>query len=383
MNHDRSNCPRASLSRRSFLQGTAATVGGLATGSVPARSRAEIEFAPGTFPTHRVVRAHDPESTGWNWSSDYYFDFVDQARINRMVDEAVRVLVGLDGRNAEVRAWKRIMASFQAGDRVAIKVNCNNSANLSNTIDATPPVIIPVIRALVEYCKVPAKDIFVYDVARALPRARLQDRIPFAVQYVSAGHPLAEADPQAKVIYRNIGPQYMPLVLTQAQHLINLPLFKNHAYVLSTMAFKNHFGTTRPGPSNLHQPITQNLADLNAGEHIRGKTRLLLADALWGIWTGGPSGKPQKWDTFPGGPNPNSVFAATDPVAHESVMVDYLIAEKTFHGENLLSHDHLHDAMAVYGLGIHEHRDEHGRYRQIDYLQVDTSRPGSARITVR
>jgi uncharacterized protein (DUF362 family) len=375
--------PGGGLSRRDFLSRSAAVAAGLALGAVPRRARGEIEFPRGTFPTHRVVRTFDPGATGWDWSSNYYFEAVDQERVSRMVDEAVRFLAGVEGKNAPVRAWKRILASYGAGDRVAIKINCNNSSNLSNDIDASPPVLLPVIRALVEYCKVPEGNIFVYDVARAIPRERLRNRIPYAVVYVPSGHELAAQDPGAQVLYRGIGPQFMPRVVTEAQHLINLPLFKNHSICLSTMAFKNHLGTTRPGPSNLHSPIDSNLADLNSCEHIRTKTRLLIADALWGIWTGGPGGVPQKWSTFGGG-TPNCIFAATDPVAHESVMADYLIAERTAQGREIRSHAYLHDAMELHGLGIHEHRDAaSGRYRLIDSLQVDTSRPGSSRVTVR
>ena len=73
-----------------------------------------------------------------------------------------------------------------------------------------------------------------------------------------------------------------------------------------------------------------------------------------------------------------ALIAATDPVAHESVMADCLIAERTAQGRELRSHLYLHDAMELYGLGIHEHRDPaSGRYRRIDCLQVDTSKPGS------
>lgn len=375
--------PCGGLSRRHFLGRTAAAVAGLAVGARPRRARAEIRFAPGTFPSHRVVRTFDPDATFWNYSSSYYYDFADQERVNRLVDEGVRALVGIEGKNAHVRAWKRIMDAYQAGDRVAVKINCNNSADVSNTIDATAITLFPVIRGLVEYCKVPEGNIFVYDVARPIPTNRLRNRIPFGVVYVPSGHALAAQDSNATVSYRRISTQYMPRVLTEAQHLINIPLFKNHSLVLSTMAFKNHLGTTRPGPSNLHSGIENNLADLNASLHIRNKTRLLVGDALWGIWTGGPGGVPQRWSTFPGGQTPNSIFMATDPVAHESVMLDYLVAERVYHGRDLRSHQFLEDAMTVYGLGIHEHGDANGRYRSIDYLQLDTSRPGSSRITQR
>lgn len=163
----------------------------------------------------------------------------------------------------------------------------------------------------------------------------------------------------------------MPYVVSGCQHIINIPLFKDHTLVLGTMTLKNHFGTVKPWTFHLHHPIEYNLSDLNADSNIRLKTRLIVADALFGVWDGGPGGVPMQWETFPGGLTPNSIFLGFDPVAHESVMTDYLIREQEYHGVSLLSHYYLHDAMEYHGLGIHEHRDENGNYRNINYVEIE------------
>lgn len=98
---------------------------------------------------------------------------------------------------------------------------------------------------------------------------------------------------------------------------------------------------------------------------------MIVGDALFGVYTGGPYGVPQQWATFPGGQTPNSIFLGVDPVATESVMIDYLIAEQDYRGIPLLSHAYLHDAMDHHRLGFHEHRGANGEYANIEYVELD------------
>lgn len=352
------------LSRRGFVKGTSQAAAGVALG-LSAFGR---QLPLSERPIPRVVRAYDRNATSWNYQASYYFDFIDQAAVDQMFISGLQALTGA---RSPREACQRLMPTYQAGDKIAIKINLNNNANQSNEIDATAPVLNAVLLALIVVNGVPEADIYIYDVSRAIPTYRIRNRVPWNVSYVEAGDALAQADPNAPIQFRGIGTQYCPFVLTQAAHLIDLPLFKDHLFVLATMGMKNHFGTTRPGPSYLHSPIHQNLSDLNATPHIRDKTRLIVGDALFGVYTGGPYGVPQQWATFPGGPNPNSLFLGIDPVATESVMIDYLIAEELHHGITPKSHEYLHDAMDYNGLGVHEHRDANGRYHQIEYVELD------------
>jgi hypothetical protein len=350
------------VSRRDFLKKSALVGTGLAVGAVPQLGATSTgEKVPVRRP--RIVRAHSPNATNWDYQSNYYFDFVDQEIVNEMVRAGALELTRGD--------LGRIAPNYHTGDRWAIKINCNNYSDASNDIDATAPVIIAVLRLLIEDIGVPEGDISIYDTSRPIPGFRIRNRIPYGVNFVESGDPDAEADTFAPITFRNIENQFLPYVVSRCRHLINLPLFKDHLFVLSTMAFKNHFGTSRPGPSYLHSPIDYNLSDLNACPQIRQKTRLIVGDALFGVWDGGPYGWPMQWDTFPAGPTPNSIFLGFDSVAHESVMVDYLIAEQEYHGVPLLSHLFLHDAMEYHDLGVHEHRNENGRYRQIDYVELE------------
>jgi len=352
------------ISRREFVKKTSQAAVGVALGL----GALEQKRVPPLIQRPRVVRTYNANATWWDYQSNYYFDFVDQSAVNRMFLLGVRSLMNT---NSDRKAWSKLLGGRQSSAKVAIKINCNNYSNQSNEIDATAPSINAVLLGLIEIAGISPENIYVYDCSRPIYSWRIRDRVLWPVNFVQSGDSLAQADYDAPIEFRNINDQYCPYVLTQADHLIDLHLFKDHLYVLATMGFKNHFGTSRPGPSYLHVPIDYNLSDLNATPQIRNKTRLIVGDALWGVYTGGPYGWPQQWETFPGGPTPNSIFVGQDPVAIESVMIDYLIAEQEYHGIPLLSHYYLHDAMEYYGLGVHEHRDEEGNYHHIDYVEID------------
>ncbi len=359
MKKDKKECPMGKMSRRDFFKKSALFGTGVMIG---ANSEFQSIGHKEPWDRPRVVRAYSPDATDWDYSSNYYFDYVDQDVVNEMLMQGVLALTRGD--------INKIVENYNPGDQWAIKINCNNYADASNEIDATAPSINAVLRLLIEFLNIPDEDIYIYDTSRPIPNFRIQNRVSYGVNFVESGDPLAAADPLAPITFRNISTQYMPLVVSRAQHLIDLHLFKDHLFCLSTMTFKNHFGTTRPGPSYLHSPIHTNLSDLNANSNIKLKTRLNVGDALFGVWDGGPYGWPMQWDTFPGGRTPNSLFLGFDPVAHESVMIDYLIEEQEYHGVPLLSHEFLHDAMEYNHLGVHEHRDESGNYRYIDFVEV-------------
>jgi hypothetical protein len=365
----RSECPY--MNRREFMKRTSKAAFGMALGFGAIESE---RVAIPNFVRHgqnpRVVRTYNENATWWDYESEYYFDFVDQSRVNQMLLRGVRELMN---RGSDSEAWNQLIPLNRRGNTVAIKINCNNYSNQSNIIDATAPSINAVLLGLCEFVGIPPENIYVYDCSRPIYQWRIRDRVLWNVNFVQSGDELAQADYDAPIEFRNISDQYCPYVITQADHIINLCLFKDHGLVLSTMGFKNHFGTSKPGPFYLHTPIQYNLSDLNATPHIRDKTRLTVGDALWGVYTGGPGGWPQQWDTFPGGPTPNSIFVGQDPVATESVMVDYLIEEQEYHGIPLLSHDYLHDAMEYHRLGVHEHKDKNGEYHHIDYVEIDLS----------
>lgn len=229
------------LSRRDFVRGTSKAAAGVVLG-LNALGQSSVEELR-RYP--RVARAYDQNATAWDYQSNYYFDFIDQAAVDQML---IRGLQALMRARSLSEACRRLIPYYQPGEKIAIKINLNNIANQSNEIDATAPVLNALLLVLTSSLGVQEGDVYVYDVSRPVPAFRIRNRVPWNVNYVQSGDALAQADYSAPIDFRNINTQYCPLVLTQASHLIDLCLFKDHLFVLATMGMKNHFGTTRPDP---------------------------------------------------------------------------------------------------------------------------------------
>jgi hypothetical protein len=181
--------------------------------------------------------------------------------------------------------------------------------------------------------------------------------------------------------------------VTGATYLINFAVLKGHSLAGVTLCVKNHFGSvyresTGPhdphlgwNPSHLHESITVSsrpmatynaLVDFMAHRHLGDKTVLYLIDGLYA--TPHQSVLPAKWQSSPfDGHWTASVLASQDPVAIESVAVDFFAAEPTAVKMVGAVDNYLHEAsqfgrppsgtqyaaaangVAPASLGVHEH----------------------------
>ncbi|MCP3876301.1 MAG: DUF362 domain-containing protein [Desulfobacteraceae bacterium] len=97
-------------------------------------------------------------------------------------------------------------------------------------------------------------------------------------------------------------------ILTQkCTYLINVPVLKDHGKAGITLSLKNHFGSI-DNPTDCHDNLCEPfISRINADPQIKEKTRLIICDAAYGVYDGGPLGAPQ-WQH-------KSILGATDPVA--------------------------------------------------------------------
>jgi len=331
----------------------------------------------------RVVHVHSDGATSWNGETDYW-NYVNQDVVNDMVDQGVMVLTGA---SAVADAWRALLPNYQNGQGIAIKVNFNNSSACDDTsgkIDALIQPINAVVRGL-KQIGVAEADIWVYDAIRAIP-----DRFVNGSQYGSvrffgdcrdsAGW--GSNDPDAYIAFSP--PADIPVppatritdVLINATYLINMPIMKIHTVNSTgvTLGFKNHFGTIQ-NPSALHDYVAffgsyyradyNPFVDIYQNPHIAGKTVLTIGDGLFASRRGYAL-PPGFWATFQN-QVPNSLFFATDPVAIDCVMCDFLAAETTVPAE---ADDYLRLANDA-GLGVFERGAPWGSgYSQIDYLKI-------------
>jgi hypothetical protein len=340
----------------------------------------------------RVVWARDPLATKWagHWrqNSDQWWldENTDQSHVDALL---AATLIKLTSATNGEHAWQKIFEyynqhtrqmehrGYRPGEVVAVKINLNNSSSdkMDNYIDASPQMVLAMVRQLVNQAHVRQADIFVYDARRMIPAYMLtkvwrefkdvrflqwdapdknQLKLPVYGDYSR----LETAQWVDGISYSH--GQYkdaklIPKQVFDATYLVNLALLKAHSYPYNTMedgdsgqtavtmTGKNHFGSIK-GTPELHAAINTDqdgtphayspTVDLAASPNLGAKTILYVLD---GLYCG------RKWRSYPMHfPNPPfgnrvepyetpewpaSVLASMDGVALDSVGLDLLLAQ--------------------------------------------------------
>ena len=342
---------------------------------------------------HRVVSVHDARATYWNYSTGLHWDYINQEIVDNMVAKGV---MALTGKTNPADAWAELIP-YQHGEAIAIKVNFNNTFrydDVDHTHDAFAETINALIQGLLSI-SIPLDKIWITDPSRAIPD-RFRAQIDYdGVQYYCSKNPgsgrpnvfvasfvdanSADASPVGNPSSERVRPAQ---VLVDAHHLINIPMLKGHEPSWVTFGLKNHYGSIAFKDHELrdmHQyiypttadPNSNPLVDINKNPHIRDKTRLVLGDALFGHPIQNWGIPPVRWQIFDND-SPNMLFFGVDPIATESVMLDYLNEEIMRLGRSPRNDDYLHQA-ANQGLGVHEHWNDFNTktYSTIDYVEIN------------
>ncbi len=368
--------------------------------------------AKGIYPG-RVVWLHDPDATRWDGVTGPWWDDsnTDQAVVDLMVS---KVLQTLTGQPSDPEAWDALFkhlnrtrglgeTGYQRGEKIAIKINMNqeNSSSgvwPSSAGNPSPQVIHSIVSQLVEVVGVPGSAITIYDASRYIgdpiynkirgdPNPDFQN-ISFVVKSTLArSGRIAAGGDTSNPLHTNAGIAYLPRCVTEASYLINMALLRPHSLYGITLCAKNHFGSVRfPSvsgnggwtPEPLHNyggrgqsMNTYNcLVNLNGHRHLSGKTLLYFIDGLYPAVH--QSGNVIKWASF-GDDWCSSMLASQDPVAIDSVALDFLrneprCTEVTGNPENYLHeaaqadnppsgtlYDPERDGTRLASLGVHEH----------------------------
>ena len=227
----------------------------------------------------------------------------DPSVVLQMLDEGLRTLADI----SDVQAiWQ---ALFEPGERVLLKVNCIAYGG------PTQPAVAYAVAQRLQDAGLRAEDILIFDrTDRELESAGYALNAGGAgVQCHGAkGEGSEAALTQAKVRFFQ--------ELDDCDAIINLPTPKQHGGAGVSVSMKNHYGSVnRPGSlhGNWCDPA---IAELNAQDNIRKKTRLIVGAAL--------HVSPADWNR----PNrENAILLSFDPVALDTVARDIL----TRHRESL------------------------------------------------
>jgi hypothetical protein len=342
-----------------------------------------------------VVHVRDDDATYWDFSTGWYGYHVDQSVVDAMVEEGLKALTSTNSVSA---AWGQLVPKYVTGQTFAIKVNFNNYNVGGPDPDPDIGALIEPINALVKTMVtfgIPETDISVYDVTNgyhsgSMPKISFMDRCLFpGVKFVyHYGNP----DPYSATEMIHFDPPGTPSipdlaianVVVDTDYIINMPIAKAHSLAGTTLGFKNHLGTFNK-PQKVHSwypysyyydPDYSPHIDIFKNHNIGPKSILTIGDVLFGNWPG-VSGTPKRWKSF-GNMAPSSLFFAADPVAIDSVLIDFLDEEWVQQGWGHVmaeSRDFLVLAQKE-RWGIHEHGDPWklpagSGYKKIKYTYIN------------
>ena len=324
-----------------------------------------IGIANGIYPG-RVVWVYNPDATTKtlkNTSGDYWS--MDKNSIPAVIEDMLNLsLLQVTGKSSAGDAWDALFRYFnikhgkgeigyQEGESVAIKINLTNSwnGNISpERMDATPQLVLALLKQLIEEAKIPQSKIWIGDSYRTF-RNEYWNKCHTVypdVHYVD-GTGLSGREktiPSAEQLLKfsdKKNTSSIPQHYVDAAYFINMPCLKSHEAGGITIAAKNHQGSilakgTLPEDQFadfMHYSLAgfnsasgsyRHLVDYMGHKDLGGKTLIYIVD---GIWAGRQSsGWIDKWNMPPfNGDYPSSLFISQDPVAIESVCFDFLLAE--------------------------------------------------------
>ena len=319
----------------------------------------------GIFPG-RVTWIRNTDVTRWDGRNGRWWDegMIDQKGLDDMYTKSLCALTGTDSpREAWLSIFRhhnsvngRDARGYKVGETVAIKINLNNTydaADTDNDIDQSPQATRALLRQLIDHAGVRQEDIIVYVATigwnrRAMPK-RIYDPLHAEfprVRWMSAeGGDGVEAAEwiDGSISYTDESVRLgnaLPKAVVDADYIINSALLKGHEMTGVTLCAKNHFGSIQfpareHGSSFVHQMKGSRgdysaLVDLMGAKNLGKKTILYIVDGLYGMQTnvGAPVAGRDTWTTLPGGENWSaSYFMSMDPVAIESVCLDFLVFE--------------------------------------------------------
>lgn len=357
----------------------------------PGASNKPIGNAKGIYPG-RVVMSRDAKATKWagRWNlkeDQWWLDKnTDVKRVQNMLSVTLKELTGT---KTDKEAWQNIFGyynetvrglkkqGYKEGEVIALKINLNNSSETKtdNQVDASPQMVLAMIRQLVNEAGVRQQDILVYEARRAIfPYMLLtvwkefkdvrfmQENAPTDKQPVNPAYGdhtgFEGANWVEGVTYSAMKfdkARFIPKQVMDATYIINMALLKLHSYPFNymedgdegqtavTMTGKNHCGSIR-GTSELHAILNSKklgiknayspLVDLAASPNLGRKTILYLLDGLYcgRKWRAYPSHFPNypfnnKVEPYENPEWPACVLASFDGVAIQSVGLDIMYAQ--------------------------------------------------------
>jgi len=299
----------------------------------------------------RVVMLHHPKAT----ESIYR---IRKAILREMFH---RGLQALTGKPSPSESWSVIFPDLEEHHRIGIKVNCIN-----RRLPSHPPLVEVIVESLIRF-GVDPEHLIIWDrtnkelASSGFTLNRGKGVQCFGTDEKGIGH---DSKRKIKVTGKTFAPSR---ILTEyCDFLINVPVLKDHNITGVTFSLKNHYGSIPLGDDipwsffrvrHMHSDHGDpHIAHLNALPLIRHKTRLIVGDALVGIFRGGPGGHPQ-WQA-------NRLLLSFEPASIDAVARNLIEARRKAEGlPSILPKSRYIETAAKLGLGA-------ARMDQIELRQI-------------
>jgi uncharacterized protein (DUF362 family) len=330
------------MDRREFLKKAAlatlaATSAPLWTGISESKERGE----EGPLKS-RVVVAHHLRVTDQEGR-------IDEETLELLLREAVQ---SFTGKQDERDAWVSLLHPFRTSDTFGLRVNC-----ISAKCPSRPELVEAIAKAL-NRIGIPSEQIIAWDrtgweMEKAGYTLNKGNR---GVQYFGLDAEGVGFDEEATVEIPSAS-LTLPLgrlLSATCDHIINIPVIKDHSTSGFTFSLKSAYAylplfkaipriDTRVRAMHTHHCDPQ-IAELNRNPIIRKKNRVVIGDALLGLYDKGPIA-PANW-------RPNRLIIGKDMVATDTVALAILEAKRGEVGLPSIREKagHIHSA-AQYGLG--------------------------------
>jgi len=234
-------------------------------------------------PISRVVVVEDDEATsGFTINTD---------KVQVMMDAGI---MGLAINSDIGEAWKSMLPGITSSSVIALKVNC-----VVSTMPTHPEVTNAVINGLTKMSffngsLFPENNIIIFDRSNGELQAGgyTLNTGGFGVRCFGNNDPNAGYSSESYSV-NGVNQKLSRIVTSLADYIINISVLKNHGVAGVTLCLKNHYGTCNAAYSIHGNHCDPYIPALNALDPIKEKQEINIIDALYGIYTGGPSGNPQ------------------------------------------------------------------------------------------
>jgi len=309
----------------------------------------------------RVSWVFNPGVAKFDGATGSWWD--DSNTLQKETDKMMRAAVmDITAEPSETKAWNALFSHFNlnknsknvgytTGQKIAIKINQNNAGSHNNTknINASPQLILSLLKSIIDEGKVPQNCITVFDNSRFITN-NIYDKCHAVfpdvifVDNVGGNGRVKSTYVENSVRWSGTNKSIFTGIAkcaAEADYLINMAILKGHSGQGVTLCAKNWFGAT-----NIHSDYRLNtnahdnfnpdksgndkymtFVDFMGHEQLGEKTMLFLIDGIYA--QNSVSGVPSlKWQKEPFNNRwPSSLFASQDGVAIDAVGLDFLRSE--------------------------------------------------------